>query len=112
MRLFDMFRRGRHDSSVHEQARQLVVQTSECVLRLLAGRAGTLHSLPEARGYIRSRVSRTLRESLPRTFNRPELAGAEVPELILERALEIVIEDCARNMVRPPEVPVASRRAA
>ncbi len=112
MKFWERFFPGRRDALVHELAQRVAREQHLLVWQQLAARAGSLGSVPEARGYIRSRAQSVLRGGLTRVVDRSVELSPELRDSIVERAVEVLMGQFLTPMLSPVPVLAQVRRAA
>ena len=112
MKLWDRIFLGDRETELLDKALRVARKQNELVWRQLAARAGSLKSVPEARGYIRSRAVRILRSGIQQLIGRSEDLSPKTRDRILERAMELIIGQYVAQMLPVACVPAAVRRAA
>ncbi len=114
MKFWERFFPARRDALVNELARRVARVQNELVWQQLTARAGSLTSVPEARGYIESRAWGVLRSGIPRVVDRNVDLSADQRSRIVERAVELIVGQFLAPMLTPAPAPAAarSRRAA
>lgn len=114
MKLWERFFPAKRDALVRELAQRVARQQHEMVWQQLAARAGSLGSVPEARGYIESRVRGVLRSGITAVVERSVDLSPDLRDCIVERAMELMMGQFLVPMLRPVPVPALApfRRAA
>jgi hypothetical protein len=112
MNMWDrVFSRKREDE-IAQFAEEIAEESYELVWQKIASRAGTLGSLPEARGYIRVRSRQVVRARLKNVIDRDLFLAAETETRIIERALVLMMGKFAGPMLAAEPIRIGSRRAA
>ena len=112
MSVLDWIFPARHDARVLEMARRVTEEQQERVWQQLAVRAGSLRSVPEARGYIRCRALRILRSGLHCIVDPAVELTPNMREQIIESAVEMIVGKFVGPMVHAAPAMATSQRAA
>jgi len=112
MSLLDWIFPARRHPRVLEIARQVAEDQHERVWQRLAKRAGSLGSVPEARGYIRCRAVGILRSGLHCIVGPAADLTPDMRDRIVEVAVELVTGTFVGPMVNAAPVLASNRRAA
>jgi hypothetical protein len=109
--LLNRFFSARRAWQVAQLAERVAQEQRPRVWRLLCGRAGTLGSHAEARGYMRCRARHALQRGLRRLGGTTE-HSVPLQQRIIDRALELISGHFAESMPQPVQVLADHRRAA
>ncbi len=114
MRLWERFLPGSRDALINEMAQRVAREQYERAWQLLAIRTGSLTSVPEARGYIGSRVQNLVQDAIGCLAGRRDDLSPELQARIAQRTVELWVSQFLVPLLDSAPIPalVRVRRAA
>ena len=112
MGLLDWISRRPSETKLASLAEIVAEQCRESVWQRVARRAGTLQSLPEAQGYVRTRGGVLVRQKAAHLVRMQDAIPAAAEQKIVERATSLVAGQLVTHLLQPQPVYVTDRRAA